>query len=152
MGLDQYVIRTKIKDLNRTKEIKNTMIWESENTIKEDLQFDNFYEDGEIDWLKQRFWYWRKHPNLHGWFEQKYREFGGTDSFNIGNHIQITLDMLDELEIDVKNKDLPYTTGFFFGEDENSDEEMDYDLEFIQKAREYLLENEENILIYTSSW
>lgn len=23
--------------------------------------------------------YWRKHPNLHGWMEQLYREKGGTD-------------------------------------------------------------------------
>ena len=141
MGLDQYVYQTKIKNLNKKEKIKNTAIWES---------YEDFIKDFDEDYSE--FWYWRKHPNLHGWFEQIFLSYSNSDVFNSGNYVQITLGILDELEIDVKEKTLPYTEGFFFGEDENSDEEMNNDLKFIQKAREYLLEDKNNVLVYTSWW
>lgn len=78
--------------------------------------------------------YWRKHPDLHGWMEKLYFEKGGSaEQFNCVP-VALTRDDLDRLESDVKERRLPHTTGFFFGESEASD--LDDDLVFIAKARE----------------
>ena len=92
--------------------------------------------------------YWRKHPNLHGWMEQLYREKGGQDpSFNL-NRVQITEADLDRLEIDINNSDLPETYGLFFGSSQPEDK-VD-DLRFIKTARQELKAG--NDLYYTSWW
>ena len=91
--------------------------------------------------------YWRKHPNLHGWMENLYREKGGTDEqFNCVN-LQLTEEDLVRLEEDINQEDLPETSGFFFGQSEPEDKEGD--LEFISKAREALSEGYD---VYYSSW
>ena len=80
------------------------------------------------------FYYWRKHPNLHGWMEQLYRAKGGkAEDFNL---VAVRLDEadLDALEQAVKDDNLPETEGFFFGV--SRPEEKAEDLEFIQFARE----------------
>ena len=106
--------------------------------------------------------YWRKHPNLHGWFEQEWRSNQysvqsvnanepvdpDTDQFN-GIQLEITWDMLERLEYDVINGELPGTSGFFFG----SNADADYykqDLEFIQQARAELFLGLR--VFYNSSW
>lgn len=92
--------------------------------------------------------YWRKHPNLHGWMERLYHEKDGQEqNFNCCP-VQITLEDLDTLEKDVTNKDLPETSGFFFGE--SSDEDQADDLEFIEKARQAI--NNGHDVYYTSWW
>lgn len=91
--------------------------------------------------------YWRKHPNLHGWMEQLYREKDGkAASFNVVN-LQLTGDDLDQLEQAITGKNLPFTEGFFFGESDGS--EIADDLTFIAKAREALTEG---YSIFYSSW
>jgi hypothetical protein len=96
----------------------------------------------------ERLHYWRKHPNLHGWMENLYREKGGReDSFNCVN-LQLDSDDLDRLEADVKGGCLPLTAGFFFGESDGK--ESDDDLAFIAKAREALCA--ELTVFYTSWW
>jgi hypothetical protein len=93
--------------------------------------------------------YWRKHPNLHGWMERlaesknlKY------DSFN-GIEIELTAEDLDELERAVTHKQLPATSGFFFGSDAD---EIYYesDLAFIKNARAELFFGLK--VFYNSSW
>ena len=107
--------------------------------------------------------YWRKHPNLHGWFEQEWRsnyypeqpvDAAGkpadpqADMFN-GIELEITWDMLERLESAVLNGELPDTTGFFFGRD--ADEEYrEQDLEFIRQARAELFMGLR--VFYNSSW
>ena len=59
--------------------------------------------------------YWRKHPNLHGWFLQEWLDQGNTGDFN-GDQLEIDWAMLERLESAVVNKDFPRTSGFFFGE------------------------------------
>jgi len=77
--------------------------------------------------------YWRKHPNLHGWMEQLYRERGGdSPDFNL-DRLRLTDADLDALEAAVRGSELPQTEGFFFGQSDGS--ERDDDLEFIRKAR-----------------
>ena len=77
--------------------------------------------------------YWRKHPDLHGWMENLYREKGGTtESFNCVRVVLAPPD-LDRLEADIKERRLPETQGFFFGDSDGS--ETPHDLTFIGKAR-----------------
>jgi len=91
--------------------------------------------------------YWRKHPNLHGWMEQLYREKGGTDdSFNCVN-LQLTAEDLDRLAAAIRDRNLPQTEGFFFGASDGS--EIEDDLAFIAKARDALAAG---LTVFYSSW
>ena len=93
--------------------------------------------------------YWRKHPNLHGWMEDLYRERGGESEMFNGVELELTWEDLEQLEEDIKNGRLPSTTGFFFGD--NSD---DYyrlqDLEFVRQARAEIFTGLK--VFYNSSW
>ncbi len=92
--------------------------------------------------------YWRKHPNLHGWMERLYRAKGGAaPDFNCVTLLLTAAD-LDRLEADVRGCRLPYTTGFFFGASDGS-EQAD-DLLFIANAREALAAR--LTVVYTSWW
>jgi hypothetical protein len=135
-------------------------------------QYDEYWNEGYWDNDSNQFVseitkpkelaYWRKHPNLHGWFEQEWRsnQYSAqpvdasepvepdTDQFN-GVQLEITWDMLERLEYDVKNGELPETSGFFFG----SNADADYykqDLEFIKTARAELFLGLR--VFYNSSW
>ena len=60
--------------------------------------------------------YFRKHPDLHGWCEERYRERNGADdTFNCVN-LRLTLDDLLDLQDATRHGKLPETRGFFFGE------------------------------------
>ncbi len=95
--------------------------------------------------------YWRKHPNLHGWMENLYRDKGGDkhSDFN-GECVVLTLNDLEDLEHDLKQFDLPDTSGFFFGQSQTNEEELKDDLEFVTKAREHIKEG--RTVYYTSWW
>jgi hypothetical protein len=97
---------------------------------------------------KTELFYWRKHPNLHGWMEQLYRAKGGADhDFNLVN-LQLTGLDIDLLELDIRASRLPRTSGFFFGESDGS--ERDNDLRFIAAAREALAAK--LTVLYTAWW
>jgi hypothetical protein len=103
--------------------------------------------------------YWRKHPNLQGWMESRWKkkmhdsnqeipesEWGST--FN-GIELELEAADLDELELAVKKRRLPQTSGFFFGDD--SDQRYyEHDLEFIKNARAELFMGLK--VFYNSSW
>ncbi len=94
--------------------------------------------------------YWRKHPDLHGWMQRLYNDNGGKSTeFNLDN-VVLTIEDLDELEKAVKASRLPNTTGFFFGQSQSTPEEIEYDMEFITKAREAI--NKGLVVYYTSWW
>ena len=97
--------------------------------------------------------YWRKHPNLHGWMAQLWLRREGnalreTDNFN-GIELELTAEDLDELELAVKNNELPATSGFFFG-DGADDYYKPSDLKFIQAARAEMFLGLK--VFYNSSW
>jgi hypothetical protein len=92
--------------------------------------------------------YWRKHPNLHGWFHREWESQGNSGDFN-GDELEITWDMLDRLEQDVKESQLPGTSGFFFGNPAD-DYYYNQDLEFIKNARAELFLGLK--VFYNSSW
>jgi hypothetical protein len=136
-------------------------------------QYEEYWANGEYDldtkdYVNQtvskpkELAYWRKHPNLHGWFEQEWRSNQysaqtvdasetvdpNTDQFN-GVQLEITWDMLERLEYDVINEELPGTSGFFFGEGAD-DYYRTQDLEFIRQARAELFLGLR--VFYNSSW
>ena len=90
--------------------------------------------------------YWRKHPNLHGWFEKLYYYKGGEAEIFNCVYIEVSLKDLEDLEYDIRNHILSETMGFFFGKDEEhisdelNEDDLD-DLEFIEKAREEIENN-----------
>lgn len=115
-----------------------------------DMKLYRETEDGEyvIADLDADFWYWRKHPDLHGWMERLYRKKGGMDEdFNCAS-VRLTLEDLDALEAAIKNRKLPHTEGFFFGQ--STGDEAEVDLKFVEKAREAI--NNGHAIYYDSWW
>jgi hypothetical protein len=113
---------------------------------------------GDFDILKddegfsqaEEFYYWRKHHDLHGWMERLYRSRGGPkESFNCAKLRLNTVD-LDALQHDLLNGTLPETTGFFFGDNPPDDESLQYDLKFIQAARDVIAAG--GVVYYDSWW
>ena len=126
MGLDMYAFSTKAKPKTEV-----------------DFETKNFEPLEEVH-------YWRKHPNLHGWMQSLYESKGGNSPDFNGDNVVLTLNDLEDLEHDIKQNDLPDTSGFFFGESANNDEENDNDLAFVAKAREAIAEG--RTVYYTSWW
>lgn len=123
MGLDMYAHKTK-------------------GLIESSVDFSEQNLDSE------EFFYWRKHPNLHGWMEQLYYDKGGErDSFNC---VPVELDMqdLENLKEAIENDELPQTGGFFFGTTDGTERERD--LEFVETAMKAI--NEGYKVYYTSWW
>lgn len=123
MGLDMYALSTKAKP---------------ETDV--DFSTKNF-EQTELH-------YWRKHPNLHGWMQNLYDMKGGTSPDFNGDCVVLDILDLDNLEGDIKNGNLPDTSGFFFGQS-HPDSDLD-DLDFVNKAREEIKNGK--TVYYTSWW
>jgi hypothetical protein len=126
MGLDMYAFSTKAKPKTEV-----------------DFETKNFEPQDEVA-------YWRKHPNLHGWMQNLYDMKGGTSPDFNGDCVVLDSEDLDNLEDDIKAGNLPDTSGFFFGESSNGDEENENDLLFVTKAREAISEGK--TVYYTSWW
>jgi hypothetical protein len=92
--------------------------------------------------------YWRKHPNLHGWFHREWESLGNTGDFN-GDQLEIDWAMLERLESAIVDGELPATSGFFFG-DGADNYYREQDLEFVKQARAELFLGLR--VFYNSSW
>ena len=117
-------------------------------------QYAYVSKDGSMGDDSRDVFYWRKHNRLQGWMEQLYRARGGEKEFNCID-VELTLQDIELLEITIKNKMLPETGGFFFGNDSYSDYDGEYgykddDIKFISLAREEL--NKGNKIFYNSWW
>tara|TARA_R110002060_G_scaffold11597_1_gene16765 strand:- start:785 stop:1156 length:372 start_codon:yes stop_codon:yes gene_type:complete len=109
-------------------------------------------EDGELE--IEDIATWRKHPNLHGWMENLWRERGLSETgewneFNSGVYLELTLVDINRLEWEIREKNLPETEGFFFGNDAD-DEYKEEDLSFCKQARELIKKGK--TIVYTSWW
>src|SRR3990172_2061888 len=103
--------------------------------------------DFDMDELEATsFQYWRKHPDLHGWMEALYIRKGGKETFNF-TPVRLEVEDLDQLERSILSRNLPHTTGFFFGSSDGKSSEED--LEFIRKARIRLAEG---YAVFYNSW
>ena len=112
--------------------------------VKQDVDFD-LAEDVKAEKIA----YWRKHSNLQGWMHKLYEKMGGKDTVINCVPVVLTEADLNELAVAVRKNLLPETRGFFFGASYRSDDERDYDLEFIAKARAAIAEGK---TVYYSSW
>jgi hypothetical protein len=122
-------------------------------------QYGEYWENGEYDpdtkdyvnptvSKPKELAYWRKHPNLHGWFHREWESQGNKGDFN-GDQLEIDWAMLERLESAVVDGELPGTSGFFFGEGAD-DYYRTQDLEFIRQARAELFLGLR--VFYNSSW
>lgn len=127
MGLDMYAYKTKAPI---DKEIDFELDEEDEATCSDQIH------------------YWRKHPNLHGYMNDLYIKKGGTQQFNGVNVLLTEHDLLTLLD-KINHKELPVTSGFFFGESTGDDEEELDDMTFIATALTVI---EEGYKVYYSSW
>lgn len=144
MGLDQYAYAT---------------AW----TLEE-------LEDRDKETPLEELAYWRKHNRLQGWMENLWHEklsdgripmkddylqsIWGSPKELVFNcvYLPLTSEDIDNLERAVNNKDLPETSGFFFGGDSYHDYEQydkKTDVMFIEKARQAL---KQGLTIYYSCW
>ena len=105
--------------------------------------------------------YWRKHNRLQGWMTQLWMERTGNEDTTQFNCVDLILrsEDIDKLERDIKNRKLPETGGFFFGDDSYGygDDDETYekyylpdDMAFIKSAKEALDEGKE--VVYTCWW
>jgi hypothetical protein len=98
--------------------------------------------------------YWRKHPNLHGWMQQLWENKMNEESrdsphdFN-GIELELTWEDLEDLERAVTHKQLPSTSGFFFGND-SDDHYREHDLKFVRDAKAEIFTGLK--VFYNSSW
>ena len=127
MGLDQFAYKTKVKPTNPV-----------------DFN-DEVYDDNAE---REEIHYWRKHPNIHGFMERLYREKGGSKEFNCAT-VQLTQDDINVLASMILDKELPETSGFFFGQSSGDEEEEKDDLEFCRKASEAI---KEGYTVFYDSW
>lgn len=78
--------------------------------------------------------YWRKHPDLHGFIERTF--YRGQEEFNCVEQ-PLTEQDIDRIQAAVRARELPLTSGFFFGnsyfEDDTEEERQRYDAEDIEK-------------------
>ena len=119
--------------------------------VPADKAVDDFTIDKKDDGYEamEELFYWRKHHDLHGYMEQLYRRKGGPKvEFNC-ERLRLTNEDLDDLEATIKARQLPETTGFFFGNNPPDAETDDNDLQFIAKARQVLAEGD---AVYYDSW
>ncbi len=99
--------------------------------------------------------YWRKHAKLQTWMEQLYTEKTGlsADCFNCVE-LELTLADIERLEADIRNGQLPESSGgFFFGHEWQDDQAAHYkkqDLEFCEWAKSVLKAKEK--VVYSCWW
>lgn len=127
MGLDMYAFKMKAKEAGDIQ----TMVGWPEVIEREEIA------------------YWRKFNHLHGWMEDLYREKGGTDEFNCV-YVRLEQADLDRLKDALDNRKLVHTPGFFFGTSEWDDLHIIHTEEFIQDAKQALLDGD--AVFYYSWW
>jgi hypothetical protein len=97
-----------------------------------------------------RLGYWRKHPNLHGFIVETF-----ADGLDECQDIELTAEPIATIIAAVKLRELPETTGFFFGESDHTDDQMAYDIEIFENALKWLAIEETGVwrsVIYRASW
>lgn len=114
MGLDMYLRGTK-------------SFWESYPDTSDDRKEDGF----KVTTVEISLGYWRKHPDLHGFIVEQFAK--GKDECQ---EIPLNPEAIRTIIEAVKERKLPKTRGFFFGESDGS--ERDDDIKVFTKALEWL--------------
>lgn len=112
---------------------------------------NNKTEDGyEVKAHRLSLGYWRKHPNLHGYIVNTYAD--GVDNCQ---PIELSADCMHGIIQAIKEKRLPETSGFFFGQSDGSEDEES--IEIFEKAIQWLtsVQKQSKVLRsveYQASW
>lgn len=94
--------------------------------------------------------YWRKHPNLHGYIVQTF-----ADAVDECQEIELSAGRIKQIIEAIKNRQLPETTGFFFGTSDDTDEQIGCDLQIFKDALKWLEAAEPDVwrsVTYRASW
>jgi hypothetical protein len=84
---------------------------------------------GELKAERYDLGYWRKHPNLHGYIVEHFAD--GRDECQ---EIDLMPDDLLQIIDAIRGRRLPHTVGFFFGESDDSDEQIAEDIAIFEQA------------------
>ena len=169
MGLDMFVreIRSWEKqELSRfAQAILNTIpksfnVNNPDPDVEENFNIDSFlakHPTIPVPYkLGEELCYWRKHPDVHGWMKNLFFDKGGitTSDFN-HDTIFLTREDVSNLEKAIQQKELPSTSGFFFGSSYGDDKEWEeYRNEQDRICIEKMFKALDNgsVIYYTSSW
>ncbi len=93
--------------------------------------------------------YWRKHANLHGFIVENFAE--GIDD---QKPIYLGADDIHRIIKAIEEKQLPHTTGFFFGESQDTPEQIAYDIEIFTDALKWMADSDRDgrRAVYYSAW
>lgn len=92
--------------------------------------------------------YWRKHPNLHGYIVKTFAN--GVDECQ---EIFLTKENVEKILYAIEYRELPHTTGFFFGKSDGT--EKDEDIKIFKRALEWLEKGDKDnwrSIFYQASW
>jgi hypothetical protein len=133
MGLDMYLTGEKYLPTNYEAPEKNVM------------------EDGfRVKSRQLELGYWRKHPNLHGFIVKNVAD--GADECQ---EIELSSDHITQIIEAIKARQLPHTTGFFFGVSEDTEEQITHDIGIFDAALKWLETDEPEVwksVNYRASW
>lgn len=97
MGLDQYIFATKSE--------KNLSPTDTRLPLRSN---------------RKRFFYWRKHPDLHEFMKILYQKKGGQDEHFNGNMVELEMEDIVVLAETMNEGEMPHMEGRFFGYSNNS--------------------------------
>lgn len=111
------------------------------------IEFDGMrLKSGEVE-----LGYWRKQPDLHGFIVENFAE--GVDDCR---SIFLGTECLGTIIEAIKTDKLPLTDGFFFGENDNSEEAKKRDIKIFEDALEWLEKETKysawKSITYRASW
>jgi hypothetical protein len=128
-------------------------------------------EDGfEVEEITVKLGYWRKHPNLHGYIVQNYgslpRDADGDEvegeRLDDCRDIELSIEHIHDIINAIKEDELPFTEGFFFGKSYTRDDgepyeqQKDEDLRLFSRAIAWLTTFEDEAcwrsVSYKASW
>ena len=111
-------------------------------------------DDHKNQYNEEEVAYWRKHPDLHRFFEEEWLKLpenkGKTwEHFN-GQYFKMTPELIERTMFRVSMRALPKSDGgFFFGESLNNREEMQMDLQQLDRVKT-LIEEGNEVFYYSS--
>lgn len=121
MGLDMYAFKVKLEKV-----------------------FDDFHYSQEEP--ISELYYWRGHQDLHHWMHDLYKKKGGVRKQFNQIPLRLTLEDLNKLEQDIPE----LHNAFDYVEEKDFIAEKNYDLKFIQEAKEAIANG--FAVYYDSSW
>lgn len=142
MGLDQYAYT------RAAREEKTAFLEKAEREGIADA-----YRQAEEKWPDA--FYWRKHAKLQAYMEDKFSAMTGLSAAELNcEELELTLELVTDLESHLKNGGLPESPGgFFYGhqfQDDSARKYLEQDLKFCEWARWQIEAGE--VPVYSCWW